>query len=86
MVKKYIHRATHHINPWKPVPKKKQAPKILSLIVKDDTLYSNPWKPVKITANIIVTIEPYKAPLLLPWIKEWWAYVTVAPLDNNIQL
>ena len=40
-------------------------------------------KPVKITANTTVAIEPYKAPLLLPWIKEWWAYVTVAPLDNN---
>jgi hypothetical protein len=43
-------------------------------------------KPVKITANNMVAIEPYKAPFLLPWIKEWWAYVTVAPLDNNIQL
>jgi hypothetical protein len=52
--------------------------------VKDDTLYSTPWKPVKITANSIVAIEPYKAPLLSPWIKEWCAYVTVAPLDNNI--
>ena len=34
----------------------------------------------------MVATEPYKAPFLLPWIKEWWAYVTVAPLDNNIQL
>ena len=42
------------------------------------------FKPVKITANNKVAIEPYKAPLLLPWIKEWWAYVIVAPLDNNI--
>ena len=39
---------------------------------------------MKITANNIVAIDPYKAPFLLPWIKEWWAYVTVAPLDNNI--
>ena len=52
--------------------------------MKDETLYSIPWKPVKITANNMVAIEPYKAPFLLPWIKEWWAYVTVAPLDNNI--
>jgi len=35
-------------------------------------------------ANNIVAIEPYKAPVLSPCIKEWWAYVTVAPLDNNI--
>ena len=41
-------------------------------------------KPVKIIANNKVAIEPYKAPFLLPWIKEWWAYVIVAPLDNNI--
>ena len=36
------------------------------------------FKPVKITANITVAIEPYKAPLLLPWIKEWCENVTVA--------
>ena len=36
------------------------------------------FKPVKITANITVAIEPYKAPLLLPWIKLWCANVTVA--------
>ena len=35
-------------------------------------------------ANIIVAKEPYKDPTLFPWIKEWWAYVTVAPLDSNI--
>ena len=45
----------------------------------------NIGKPVNITANSTVYIVPIKAPLLLPWIKEWWAYVTVAPLDNNIQ-
>ena len=27
---------------------------------------------------------PYNAPLLNPWIKEWWAYVTVKPEDNSI--
>ena len=53
-------------------------------MVKDEKLYSNAWKPVKITANIIVAIEPYNAPLLSPWIKEWCENVTVAPLDNNI--
>ena len=40
-------------------------------------------KPVKITANNIVAIEPYKAPFLFPWIKEWWAYVTVTKSQNN---
>ena len=67
----------------KPVAKKKLVPKIPSLIVKDETLYSIPWKPVKITANNIVAIEPYKAPFLFPWIKEWWAYVTVTKSQNN---
>jgi hypothetical protein len=35
-------------------------------------------------ASIIVYTNPYKLPALLPWIKEWWAYVTVTPDDNNI--
>jgi len=52
--------------------------------VKDDTLYSTPWKPVNITANKTVASKPYKVPLLLPCIKEWWAYVTVTPDDNKI--
>ena len=51
--------------------------------MKDDTEYSTPWKKVNITANIIVTAVPYKAPFLLPCIKEWWAYVIVTPEDNN---
>jgi hypothetical protein len=34
-------------------------------------------------ANIIVNIVPYKVPFLSPFIKEWCAYVIVAPLDNN---
>jgi hypothetical protein len=38
--------------------------------VKDDTLYSKPWNPVNIIAKSTVAIEPYKAPLLLPWMKE----------------
>lgn len=38
---------------------------------------------MKITAKIIVNTKPYKAPLLFPCIKEWWAYVTVIPDDNN---
>jgi len=50
--------------------KKKDVPKILSLIVNDATLYSIPWKPVNIIANNIVKIEPYKAPILPPCIKE----------------
>ena len=28
--------------------------------------------------------NPYKAPILFPCINEWWAYVTVTPLDSNI--
>jgi hypothetical protein len=47
-------------------------------------VYSTPWKPVKIKANKTVATIPYKVPLLFPCIKEWWAYVTVTPLDNNI--
>ena len=39
---------------------------------------------MKITAKITVAIEPYRDPFLSPLIKEWWAYVIVAPLDNNI--
>jgi hypothetical protein len=46
-------------------------------------VYSTPWKNVNITANNTVATEPYKAPFLSPCIKEWWAYVTVAPLDNK---
>lgn len=51
--------------------------------MKEETEYSTPWKPVKINAKIIVNSSPYKAPLLFPCIKEWWAYVTVIPDDNN---
>jgi len=47
-------------------------------------VYSIPWKAVKIIASNTVLIKPYKAPFLFPCIKEWWAYVTVTPLDNNI--
>ena len=47
-------------------------------------MYSIPWNAVNIIANITVTSNPYRAPALLPCIKEWWAYVTVTPLDNNI--
>jgi len=39
---------------------------------------------VKITANTTVIIIPNSTPFRLPWINEWWAYVTVAPLDNRI--
>lgn len=31
-----------------------------------------------------MAIDPYNAPFLSPAIKEWWAYVIVAPLDNKI--
>ena len=47
------------------------------------TEYSTPWKKVNTKANTIVTAVPYKAPFLLPCIKEWWAYVIVTPEDNN---
>jgi hypothetical protein len=39
---------------------------------------------VKTIANTIVNIVPYNPPNLFLFIKEWWAYVIVAPLDNNI--
>ena len=52
--------------------------------MNDETEYSIPWKAVNITAKIIVKTKPYNAPLLLPCIKEWWAYVTVTPDDNKI--
>jgi hypothetical protein len=35
-------------------------------------------------ANIIVYTNPYNAPLLFPFIREWWLYVTVTPEDNKI--
>jgi hypothetical protein len=63
--------------PWKPVPKKKQEPYAPSDIVKDDTEYSIPWQAVNTIASITVKTKPYKAPLLLPCISEWCAYVTV---------
>ena len=47
-------------------------------------MYSIPCSAVNIIANIIVYIAPYKAPLLLPCIKEWCEYVIVTPEDNKI--
>jgi hypothetical protein len=52
--------------------------------VNEETVYSTPWNVVNTTAKTIVAIKPYKAPLLFPCIKEWCAYVTVTPEDNNI--
>jgi len=52
--------------------------------VKEETEYSIPWHAVNIIANKIVHTKPYKAPLLFPWIKAWWAHVTVTPDDNKI--
>ena len=52
--------------------------------MNEETLYSTPWNAVNITANTTVATNPYKVPLLFPCIKEWWAYVTVTPDDNNI--
>ena len=40
-------------------------------------------KTVKTTANNTVATEPFNEPILSPFIKEWWAHVTVAPLDSN---
>lgn len=34
-------------------------------------------------ANNTVNNKPYKDPFLSPFIKEWWAYVTVIPEDSN---
>lgn len=45
--------------------------------MKEDTEYSIPWKAVNTIAKITVKTIPYKAPLLFPCIKEWWAYVTI---------
>lgn len=39
---------------------------------------------MNIIAKIIVYIAPYKAPALLPCIKEWCEYVIVTPEDNKI--
>jgi len=39
--------------------------------VKEETLYSIPWNIVNIVASTTVIIDPYKAPLLSPLIKEW---------------
>lgn len=55
-------------------------------MVNDDTEYSTPWKIVNTIAKINVAIKPYNTPALFPSINEWWAYVTVIPDDNNIQL
>ena len=71
-------------NPWKPVPKKKHDPNVPSDKVNEETEYSIPCNTVKTKANIIVNISPYKAPFLLPWIKEWCEYVIVTPDANNI--
>ena len=35
-------------------------------------------------ANTTVKIIPSNVPFLLPWIREWCAYVTVAPDDSKI--
>lgn len=68
----------------KTCPKKKQDPNIPSLNVNDDTLYSITWNKVNTPAKTIVKNDPIKAPFLFSLINEWWAYVIVAPLDNNI--
>ena len=39
---------------------------------------------MKIRASTIVMIIPSKVPFRLPWINEWCAYVTVAPLDSRM--
>ena len=39
---------------------------------------------MNIIASKIANIKPLDALDLLPLIKEWWAYVTVNPEDNNI--
>lgn len=52
--------------------------------MKEDSLYSIPWKKVNITAKRTVNIPPIIAAFLLPFIKAWWEYVIVDPLDNNI--
>ncbi len=35
-------------------------------------------------ARTMVKIIPSNTPFRLPWIREWCAYVTVAPDDNKI--
>ena len=40
-------------------------------------------KPVNTTAKNTVATNPYKVPLLFPWIKEWCAQVTVIPDDKS---
>jgi len=46
--------------------------------------YSTPWRAVKIAARRTVTTIPRIVPRRLPWISEWCAYVTAAPLDSRM--
>lgn len=52
-------------------------------MVNDDTLYSTACNKVKPVANNTVATEPNNEPILSPSIKEWWAQVTVAPLESK---
>ena len=52
-------------------------------MVKEEFKYSTPCKTVKTKAKIVVITNPYKAPILLPFIIQWWAKVTVIPEHNN---
>lgn len=69
--------------PWNPVEKKKVDPYTPSAIVNPALAYSIPWQSVNSTANTTVMIVPRIAPRRLPWIREWCAYVTVAPEDRS---
>lgn len=51
--------------------------------MKEEIEYSTYCKKVKTKANITVSHIPCKDPALLPWITEWWAYVTVNPDESN---
>jgi hypothetical protein len=52
--------------------------------VNEDTEYSTPCNAVNIVANITVYNKPYRALLLLPFIKKWCPYVTVNPEESKI--
>jgi len=46
--------------------------------------YSTPWRAVNTAARRTVTTIPRIVPRRLPWISEWCAYVTAAPLDSRM--
>lgn len=53
-------------------------------MVKGAVEYSSAWNPVNTAARRTVTTIPRIVPRRFPWISEWCAYVTAAPLDSRM--